>query len=478
MKLHKKLAIALVCVMLFTLSACGQRYEETVTTDGDSGGFTAAVAGADSGGGGVSNSGSGIGIETAEAAEDMAAGTDSKGAEFGDADGEPIAEPAAEPAAEVAVDVEPAVEGEPVDPTFIEDTDIIEELEPEPTEPVIQPSSLILTAGEWNDNDNWPFFQNLIHSQLVSFPSFGVNPCYRVRVSITDNEGNPVANQEVLLESAGEVFWKASTDKNGIAYLFGDSSASEYDVICNQEIYKVSMQNNVETDDSENNQNVETAIIDDVSITMQQNNTEHIKTQVMFILDTTGSMGDEIAYLQKDFSAITRDVGANGVEYSVNFYRDTGDEYVTKCNKFTDDIGDIQAKINAEYADGGGDTPEAVAQILEEAITNNNEWSESANKIAFLIFDAPPHSGTDDTIISAVKSAAKRGIKLIPVVASNADRETELFGRAIAICTNGTYVFLTDDSGVGESHLEPIIGDYEVELLHDIIVRIINENLA
>ena len=41
--------------------------------------------------------------------------------------------------------------------------------------------------------------------------------------------------------------------------------------------------------------------------------------------------------------------------------------------------------------------------------------------------------------------------------------------------TGADYVFLTDDSGVGKSHLEPIIGDYEVELLHDIIVRLINE---
>ena len=65
---------------------------------------------------------------------------------------------------------------------------------------------------------------------------------------------------------------------------------------------------------------------------------------------------------------------------------------------------------------------------------------------------------------------------MVPVVASNADRETELFGRALAICTGGTYVFLTDDSGVGDEHLEPIVGDCEVELLHDVIVRIINEN--
>ena len=64
---------------------------------------------------------------------------------------------------------------------------------------------------------------------------------------------------------------------------------------------------------------------------------------------------------------------------------------------------------------------------------------------------------------------------LIPVVASNAERDTELFGRAIAILTGGTYVFLTDDSGIGDSHLEPIVGNYEVELLQDLIVRVIEE---
>ena len=42
--------------------------------------------------------------------------------------------------------------------------------------------------------------------------------------------------------------------------------------------------------------------------------------------------------------------------------------------------------------------------------------------------------------------------------------------------TNGTYVFLTDDSGVGFSHLTPIVGDYTVDLLHNVIVRIIQES--
>ena len=190
----------------------------------------------------------------------------------------------------------------------------------------------------------------------------------------------------------------------------------------------------------------------------------------MFILDTTGSMGDEIAYLQKDFSSIAKEVEHEGLTFSIDFYRDEGDAYVTKTNGFTSDADAIIDLLNKESANGGGDTPEAVAKILEETLIKA-QWSEKSNKIAFLIFDAPPHDGTDETIERAVKAAAEKGIKVVPVVASNADRETELFGRALAVMTGANYVFLTDDSGVGGSHLEPIIGEYEVELLHDIIVR-------
>ena len=74
-----------------------------------------------------------------------------------------------------------------------------------------------------------------------------------------------------------------------------------------------------------------------------------------------------------------------------------------------------------------------------------------------------------------IKEASAKGIHIIPIVSSNSERDTELFGRALAIATNGKYVFLTDDSGIGDSHLEPIIGYYEVQSLYDIIIDIVNE---
>ena len=359
------------------------------------------------------------------------------------------------------------------------DSDVIMEPIEGPTEvPTMQGEAFVLTAGQWNDNANWPFFTNLVNSGTISFPSFGIDPRNRIKATIVDGDGNPLAGEVVTLRTSGAgTLWKTKSNKDGVAYLFvpqGGNEAAAY-VECNGEMAMLETEV-IDYDSEDGNQGTPTILpqTDEITIVTEKTVEDASGVQVMFIVDTTGSMGDELSYLQMDFAQIARDTAEDGVTYSVNFYRDEGDEYVTKTNGFTSSAEEIIKTLNSEYSMGGGDTPEAVADILKETITDNGAWNDNANKVCFLIFDAPPHVGTEDRIIEAVKSAAERGIHMVPVVASNAERETELFGRALAICTDGEYVFLTDHSGVGLPHLEPIIGDYEVELLHDIIVRIIN----
>ncbi|MBQ1411437.1 MAG: VWA domain-containing protein [Oscillospiraceae bacterium] len=332
---------------------------------------------------------------------------------------------------------------------------------------------LKLTAAEWKDNDNWPFFTNLVNTAAISFPSFGLDPRHRLEVRVQGEDGTPRANETVSLTDAeGSALWQARTDKNGTAYLFWTEEQSPARVVCGTAEAPVQLPEA----DGDAQGNSQLRPVEAVTLNVGTEAQTPSGMQIMFIVDTTGSMSDEIAYLQKDFSAIAGRVGSEGMTWSANFYRDEGDEYVTRTNGFCSDVSEIQAKLNAEYADGGGDIPEAVAEILTECLAGQSEWDENAVKLAFLIFDAPPHDGKEAALQAAVHAAAEKGIRLIPVVASNAERETELFGRALAILTGGTYVFLTDDSGIGNSHLEPIVGNYEVELLQDLIVRIIDEN--
>ncbi|HBI85928.1 MAG TPA: hypothetical protein DDX71_06540 [Ruminococcus sp.] len=332
--------------------------------------------------------------------------------------------------------------------------------------------AFVLTAGEWNDNENWGFFSNLVNGGNIEFPSFGLDPTGRVAVKC-ERAGEPVRNAVAALYDGSDLIWSAVSDADGMAYLFYDpaSNVSETLTLKVEGAEDVTVDASRKADQQNNGKSVSQA---SYQVELTGDTAVYDTTEVMFILDTTGSMSDEIAYLQKDFSSIAEEVAAENVVFSVNFYRDEGDDYVTKCNPFTDDLRKVQSLLNAEFADGGGDWPEAVADILSETMSPD-VWSDDTNKIAFLIFDAPPHDGREEQLQAAISNAAKMGVRLVPVVASNSGRETELFGRAAAIMTGANYVFLTDDSGVGDSHLEPIIGDYEVELLHDIIVRNIRE---
>ena len=334
----------------------------------------------------------------------------------------------------------------------------------------------VLTAGEWNDLDNWGFFLNLCKTGTVKFPVYGLEPANCVSVTLT-HDGEPVPNQTVQLHGTDmQLWWETKTDRNGRAYLFypTEDEARRY-LLTAAGASTVEFEIPAAPADAAEGQG-NALPQPEYEFECNTAGQKYDRTEVMFILDTTGSMGDEISYLQKDFASIAGEVGDENMRFSVNFYRDEGDEYVTKCNPFTSDVQEVQRLLNAEYADGGGDSPEAVTEILSETM-KRGDWSQDTNKIAFLIFDAPPHGNPYDAdadyseLISSVIAAAAQGVHLVPVVASNAERETELFGRACAIMTNSNYVFLTDDSGVGDSHLEPIIGDYDVELLHDIIVR-------
>ena len=80
-----------------------------------------------------------------------------------------------------------------------------------------------------------------------------------------------------------------------------------------------------------------------------------------------------------------------------------------------------------------------------------------------------------DAVKEQLQLAAEKGIRIIPVSASGIDRETEFLMRILAIASNGTYTFITDHSGIGNEHLEPTVGEYEVEFLNDLIVRLVNE---
>lgn len=337
------------------------------------------------------------------------------------------------------------------------------------------PQAGILTAGEWSDNENWGFFTNLINTDRLTYPLFGLDPTQRIAVNVSDKNGKAAINLPVSLVSGkGDVIWQGVTDYKGRVYLMNAEYCNDVYVVAGKDGKKHKV--DLKASKSDSKQGTDSVSSTELEITAEGDvNTKNSKNaDIMFIIDSTGSMHDEMDFLQSEFTEITNRTSKEGTRYSVNFYRDEGDDYLTKCSDFSSDVKEVQDRLNHESAGGGKGQIAAVSQALDESI-NNSSWSDDSVKLAFLIFDAPPYKESADSLAKSVETAAKMGIRLIPVVGSGSDSDVEMFGRAIAIETGGKYVFLTDDSGVGESHEEPIIGPHEVRPLVDIVTDIINE---
>lgn len=202
---------------------------------------------------------------------------------------------------------------------------------------------------------------------------------------------------------------------------------------------------------------------------------------IAFVVDATGSMADEIEYLKEEMSDIIGKVKTKNEKIKINtasvFYRDKTDAYLTIQSDFSNDISVTTDFIKKQNAGGGGDFPEAVDDGLDVAI-NKLKWSENSRaKLIFIFLDAPPHVEKAIEMQKLIFSAAQKGIKIIPVFSSGSDKSNQFIMRSAALATNGTSVFITNHSGIGGNHEEPIIDRYDVELLNDVLQRVIEQNI-
>ena len=337
----------------------------------------------------------------------------------------------------------------------------------------IQPQGGLVTAGEWNDLNNWDFYQKtLMKEPFKGFPDdWQMYTNHRIAVALTA-KNKPAANATVTLFRNDTPIWTTKTDNLGRAELWVGAFQKEKEL--NPTLLRLKV----------NEQWVSTATISETQVNRialdETLPSPTNQVQIAFMVDATGSMGDELEFLKMDLKKVINEVQKTNTQLKIStatvFYRDEGDEYVVKHSPFTEDINQTIEFISQQRADGGGDFPEAVDKALVQL--NQLQWQpEARTRIAFLVLDAPPHNkpAVISSIQYSVKTAAASGIKLIPVVASGIDKTTEFLMRFIAMYTNGTYVFITDHSGIGNKHLEPSVGEYQVEKLSDLMVRLIKK---
>jgi Mg-chelatase subunit ChlD len=113
---------------------------------------------------------------------------------------------------------------------------------------------------------------------------------------------------------------------------------------------------------------------------------------IVITFDSTGSMSSEISQVKNKIermgSVLFQLVPKTRI--SICTYRDTGEDYVVKGLRLTDNLSKVREFLDGIRASGGGDEPEAVDAGLEWSI-EQNKFRRNARKIILIFGDAPPH---------------------------------------------------------------------------------------
>ncbi len=125
---------------------------------------------------------------------------------------------------------------------------------------------------------------------------------------------------------------------------------------------------------------------------------------VLFLFDSTGSMGDDIANAKANATTLLNNIATKFRNYRVavadykdfpqNPYGDPSDYTYNPRAAFTNDPAVAQAAINGLSASGGNDWPESVYTALKRSIAGEGigAWRDNpARRVIILIGDAPGH---------------------------------------------------------------------------------------
>jgi Mg-chelatase subunit ChlD len=174
------------------------------------------------------------------------------------------------------------------------------------------------------------------------------------------------------------------------------------------------------------------------------------KIDVVFVLDTTGSMSGLIQAAKEKIWSIASSMAqaehAPDIRMGLVAYRDKGDAYVTKVTDLSTDLDSMYAKLMDFKAQGGGDGPEHVNQALYDAV-HKMSWSQhDAYKVVFLVGDAPAHMDYQDDVKypTTLHAALKKGI-VVNTIQSGKNGATTKGWQQIASLGQGEYFQVAND---------------------------------
>jgi hypothetical protein len=364
--------------------------------------------------------------------------------------------------------------------------------EPYNTTPILQPEYKKLSAGDTDDNAKFEDYLTYLAKYGPTLKDkvdvLKVDISNRFIISVQDQDKKGIPDSIVKVESNGKTIFSGKTYSNGKTLFFPAGVLSSSDCQQQQEDcsvaanYKVTVEKGAlkksgEFNSSTKNWNIE--------LTDQREAIANPNLDITFLIDATGSMGDEISRIQSTISEISAKINAmdikSKVRYSLVSYKDRSDTYRVKRYDFTSNLPVFKEELDDLSAGGGGDYKESLNEGLYHAI-DKVTWTDQddAVRLVFLIADAPPHLDYSDDIQykDSMVNAVEKGIKIYPVASSGLDNTGEYIFRQLAQFTFAKFLFITyggDEQTAGTTPHH--VGEFQENNLDSLIVNIVKEEL-
>ena len=331
-----------------------------------------------------------------------------------------------------------------------------------------------LAAGEVDDNESWEEYLQY-RDQYAGPTIHDVDISERYIITVSDSAAETVPNAEVRVSSGDAVLFEGRTYANGQTLFFPLAfAASEAAESFTLSVEKDGATQQLEFVRGENRDW-------DVTLELEQAATEGVPLDILFLLDSTGSMADEIDQIKATLLSISSRISDLPSQPDLRFgmvaYRDRGDAFVTRVYDFEPDPRRFVETIRGVVAHGGDDYPESLNEALHVAV-HEPEWRPGdAIRLMFLIADAPPHLDYQDDYSYAddMIEAHRQGIKTFSIASSGLDQQGEYVFRQIAQHTMGRFIFIVYGAGGTTSHS---VSDYTIGRLDDLVVSLVEEELA
>ncbi len=339
-----------------------------------------------------------------------------------------------------------------------------------------------LTAGQVNDNDKFTDYLDYL-SNYQGPPAQTIPVSERMFVRVLDGDQHPVAGAQVQLFDGDRAVFDGRTVSDGRVLFLPEAAGATQA----QQFRAVITRDQQQAEGTVKAGAADTAF----SLAGLKDNGGPVGLDIVFLLDATGSMGDEIDHIKATIdsiaSRITQLPGSSAPRLGLVAFRDQGDEYVTRSWDFTSDVQQFAANLANVQAGGGGDTPESVNAGLHDAIYLPG-WTQDGTggrhlKMIFLVGDAPPHLdyANDYSYPTLLTEAVGAGIKIFPIGASGLEDQGEYIFRQFAQITQGQFVFLTYANGVAGApgvSTDKHVSDFTVNQLDSLVVNLVAGEIA